>query len=809
VTTEKTCISAVLSFFLLEAMAAAQSIGSLTFVDNAPGTPQTVVLTGTGYIYAFPQINNPLVPSSQVPGGTDFTLTVNGTGFYAVTEVRWNGAALPTTFVSATQLTAGVPAADIAAAGTALVTAVNPAPGGGTSNAAVFEITTGATTLGFSKRDVATGNNPTAVAEGDFNGDGKLDVAVTNGGDNTVSILLGAGDGTFQPAGTFATGLYPGAVAAGDFNKDGKLDLAVANISCPLTGGGCQSASVSILLGNGDGTFQAQTKVATGFTPNDIVVGDFNGDGALDFAVVDDASTGSFTGGAVTVFLGNGDGTFKAGVDYPADAPTHGFPYSLVAADFNGDGKLDIAVSGGPSFDHVGILIGNGDGTFQTPVMYATGAVPYGIATGDCNGDGKLDLATANYGSGTNTVSVLLGNGDGTFQSHVDDATGVGPASLTLGDFNGDGKLDIAAANVKANTVSVLLGNGDGTFQVNQDFPTDVTPFGIVASDFDGDGKLDLGIATYGSNNLTVLTQAPLVSLSASSLNFAAQTAGTASAAQTVTITNSGGVPLIISNIALTGTNPGDFTLDSNCVATFAVGGSCTASITFKPAAGGTRSAALTVTDNVIGGSQTVALSGTGQDFAVSAADGTVSVSAGSSVTDGLQVSPQGGFTGTVTLACSGAPSKSTCIASPSSVTLDGTNNASATLKVTTTASSTAAPVAAPPQRVPPVAFWLGLLALLCLAALAFACSGDVPIAALGATGGEDAAATMSIVRRFRLATVLAAALILAAVGASCGGGGGTSHTTIPGTPAGTYTLTVTATSGSLSNTTTVTLTVR
>jgi hypothetical protein len=657
----------------------------------------------------------------------------------------------------------------------------------------------------------------------DFNGDGKFDLAVANGADNTVSVFLGNGDGTFQSPAAYPVGFNPWAVAAGDFNRDGKLDLAVVNLSCPFNGGICSPATISILLGNGDGTFQPQTKVSTGMTPNDIVVGDFNSDGLLDLAVTD--RPGSLLSGAVTIYLGNGDGTFKAGADFAVGVRYSSTPPSLAVGDFNGDGKLDVAAVDGYGTSQVSILLGNGDGTLQTQVQYTTGAYPYSMASADFNGDGKLDLAMVSVQTGVNTVSVLLGDGDGTFQPNVDYATAVGPIAVTLGDFNGDGKVDLAVSDGSSNTVSILLGNGDGTFQEKQDFSTHVGPVALVAADFDGDGRLDIATANRGTNDITLLLQAPFIAFSPPSLTFAA-TVGATSAVQTVTVTNSGGVPLVISSITLEGTNPGDFTLDSNCAATFAAGQSCTASVTFKPAAGGARSATLTLTDNAANSPQTVTLAGAGQDFAVSAGTSSATVTAGGSASYTLQLSPQGGFTGAVTLACSGAPSKSTCKVTPSSVTLDGINNAAATLMVTTAASSVAVPMAAPPPSVPPAALWLGLLGLLAVMGLAIRTVGrgtrgsglehgdsGIPIAECRRPSFEFRISSFQFripsfdFRRFAWLP-LATLLLAVAVWASCGGGGGTSRTTIPGTPAGTYTLSVTATSGSLSNTTTVTLTV-
>src|SRR5580658_1154106 len=249
-----------------------------------------------------PLINQALVPDAIAPGGEGFTLTVNGTGFVSGAVVNWNNSSLATTFVRASQLTASVPAPDIAAATAASVTVVNPSPGGGTSNVMFFEVTPASSSIALGAPSAfGAGTEPDSVAVGDFNGDGKLDLAVANEGSNNISILLGMGDGTFQAAVDYGAGTAPDSVAVGDFRRDGKLDLVVANDG---------SNNVSILLGNGDGTFQAAVNYGVGSAPTSVAVGDFNGDGKLDLAVVNELSNN------VSILLGNGDGMFQAAVNY-------------------------------------------------------------------------------------------------------------------------------------------------------------------------------------------------------------------------------------------------------------------------------------------------------------------------------------------------------------------------------------------------------------------------------------------------------------------------------------------------------------
>ena len=240
----------------------------------------------------------------------------------------------------------------------------------------------------------------------------------------------------------------------------------------------------------------------------------------------------------VSVFLGKGDGTFQTAVEYSAASS----PTSVAVGDFNGDGKLDLAAANQVS-NNVSILLGRGDGTFQTAAEYGTATSPTSVAVGDFNGDGRLDLAVANNGSSnfrTGSVSILLGNGDGTFQTHVEYGALSNSSSVIVGDFNGDGKLDLAVANRNAggedlNNLSLFLGNGDGTFQPQVDYAAGTNPSSVVVGDYDGDGRLDLAITDHASSKISVLLQPGLVSgpdarLSPMSLNFAIQLVGTASA---------------------------------------------------------------------------------------------------------------------------------------------------------------------------------------------------------------------------------------------------------------------------------------
>jgi hypothetical protein len=567
------------------ASAVGSQTGDLIVTDNTSNSPQMVPLNGTGTVNPVPVVSQSLAPTSAAPGGSGFTLAVSGMGFAPGAVVNWNGSSRTTNFVLSTQVTAAISALDIATAGTAAITVTNPSPGGGTSNVVFFPITTPIPTIALEGTPFPTGTLPRSVAVGDFNGDSKQDLAIVNTKDNTISVLLGKGDGTFSGHVDYPTGGGPVSVAVADLNGDGKPDLAVVNQT---------DNTVSILLGRGDGTFAPHVDYPTGHTPAAVAAADLLSNAKLDLVVVNQGDN------TVSVLLGNGDGTFAPSGEYPTGTT----PVSVAIADFNGDGKPDLAVVN-QNDNTVAFLAGDGDGTFAPPVAYETGVSPVSVQANDFNGDSKMDLAVVNQKD--NTVSILLGKGDGTFSVHVDYPTGNAPVSLAVGDFHGGGRLDLAVVNQKDNTLSILAGNGDGTFASHVDYGTGSSPSSVAVADFNGDGRLDLAVTNQGDNTVTVFLTSSVADVQPSSLTFDNEPIGVPSPAQTVNVKNKGTTTLTFANIQSTS----EFPQTNSCENGIAPQAACTISVSFDPTVAGPITGTLTIAGPLIG-TVSVTLSGTG-----------------------------------------------------------------------------------------------------------------------------------------------------------------------------------------------------
>ena len=561
-----------------------------------------------------------LSPVSAPPGGADFTLTVNGANFInVISVVNWSGTPLATTFVSHNQLRATVPAALTATEGTGWITVSNsgcgPACKVPTSNVIYFPVVNGTSAYTAAQMTAAVGSQPIELTEADFNNDGILDLAVSNYSDNTISILLGNGDGTFQPQTTFSTLSAPFGIAVGDLNDDGIPDLVVGNDS---NGGG-----LNIFLGDGSGGFTAANSLSGQNCPREPILADLNSDGKLDIVA------GSACGLDIEVYLGLGNGTFAA----PMPVTMSSGSFGMVVADFNGDGILDL-VAADYTNNTIDVYLGMGGGTFGIATQLSGTTDVIRLATGDFNHDGNVDLLAA---SGSSGIYILYGNGDGTFQSPISlvGAGGAGYFAEAAGDLNGDGNLDIVATDSNGAT-KIWFSAADGSYQSPQLVGISGIGYGLVLGNFVTSGGLDIAATSNSTNQVKLFL--PTIVISPSNENFGSVAVGSF-VQQLFTITNDASTTVTVSNISIAGANAGDFSENNTCSSPLPTSGTCTVTVTFAPTAVGQRTATLTVTDDAPGSPQTASLVGTG--FLVPIANLSPAALTFGNQTDGTTSSPQ------------------------------------------------------------------------------------------------------------------------------------------------------------------------
>ena len=334
-----------------------------------------------------------------------------------------------------------------------------------------------------------SGAGTDSIAVGDLTGDGFQDVVTANRIDDTVSVFLSNGDGTFQRGMTYTVGDRPWRVTIGDATGNGKLDILTANKG---------SNTISILLNEGDGTFGPQLTLPTGTRPGDVTVADLNGDG------IPDLIASNYADDTLSIYLGEGDDKFTPPeIDAIDQGPGFAGPVQVVVADLTGDGIPDLIYADYVS-GNVAVQLGIGYGAFGPAKTYPTAAGSHDLAAVDLTGTGKIDLVTVN--AVDNSVSVLMGNGNGTFEPETVYPVGTNPYSLAIAELDGDGTPDIVVSNRGGNTVSVLLGNGDGTFQPQETFPTGTTPRSVAAAELAPDGPVELLTANLGDDTASILT---------------------------------------------------------------------------------------------------------------------------------------------------------------------------------------------------------------------------------------------------------------------------------------------------------------
>jgi trimeric autotransporter adhesin len=512
------------------------------------------------------------------------------------------------------------------------------------------------------------GQDAGSIAVADFNGDGKLDMVVTlpdaisatSGSLNEMQVMLGKGDGTFTPGQNIAI-TNPFFVTTGDFNVDGIPDLAVANPT---------KDTVTILLGIGDGTFTLKSTATTGVYPISIAVGDFNADGKADLAVA------NYGNDSAVVLLGNGDGTFQPPTGNPM--PVGGSPESIATGDFNGDGNVDLAIANSnintARTGTVTILLGNGNGTFTpAPATPATGNLPYSVAVADFNADGKADLVTANN-LNLGTVSILLGNGDGTFAPAISPPAGNAPIFAAAGDFNGDGLADIAAADNNASSIYVLL--AQSVTQTATATANNISPVGTGSHQIDASYPGDPGYRPGTSNLISLTAERVATTLTLisnpTSINFGQQVTLTATLTpNSAQNHNASGAVTFTNNNTVLGTST-------------IVSGIATLNTTSLPNGTNSLTAAYAGDTNFLPStSNPIAVVVAPSDFQITLANPTLTTQSQHTLTTTVTLTSVNGLADSLALSCANLPAYITCLFTPATATLAASGTATSALTLT------------------------------------------------------------------------------------------------------------------------------
>jgi hypothetical protein len=457
---------------------------------------------------------------------------------------------------------------------------------------------------------IHVGKAPQSIVTGDFNGDALLDLATVNSTSDDVTILLGNGNGTFQAPVSFGIGKIPMSVATADVNGDARLDLVVA-----ISG----SDHIVVLKGKGDGFFDRIGSYPSGKGTTFLSLADLNQDDKPDVVAVNSGRFGYYPPFSLSVLFNEGDGKFTEPVTYETEGRNGMFPTGVLAQDITGDGLADLAVTWSqPSWRSpngmISLLVNSGQGKFSLKQELYPGYTLSAIAGGDVDGNGYLDLVTTSLY--LDSVIVLFQDDQGDFQKLNPIHVGFSPVAVALGDLDGDDRLDVVTTNRDSNSVSVLVQRKNGSFRKAGHFGVGGTPSSLVIEDFDRDGLPDLVTADSNSNAVSVLLSGgegiPLPSVSAETLVFQVTSKDQGREPQPVRLSNIGLGPLRIVAVNLIGQDPEAFAvMEDQCAGTtLRTGDFCVVQIAFTSESQGSHTATMTIWDNANGSPRIVALKG-------------------------------------------------------------------------------------------------------------------------------------------------------------------------------------------------------